>query len=263
MKAEPMKWIPAILVSLGVGAMSAQAELIDFEEPTYSDATPGPALNGQDGWTADSGWILGDGSAAPNTTQVMRNDGADGVSYTAERKFATPLSAGVLSYDIRPAASSTEVSGQPAHWLLPQGSNGAWLFQLLTFSDSGFAVRGAGGGSLGNSGLTDIEFSSGDAWYNIEAVFDIADVTAGANGTYDVEITRLDGAFAGTVVWDIDDLAIANAVPDLENFRIHGSYAGAGHDTLIDNINYVPEPASLVLLGLGGLCLLSRRRSRR
>ena len=64
----------------------------------------------------------------------------------------------------------------------------------------------------------------------------------------------LDGQFLG--------LGEGDLVGSFSGFDLFISYAGGdGNDVVLFSINSVPEPASFVLIGLVGLCLMIRRRS--
>ena len=245
--------LTGIAVVLTLGGLPARAELIDFEEPTYPDADPCcQGLDGMDGWTADSGWILFNGNSVLNSSQVMWNNGA--ANEFATRDFTTPLTSGTLTYELRP----DDPGAGESHWLLPQDTSGAWALQLLAHrktkvnTNHEFELRLTGGGTVGTSpDVAAINFGTQEAWYEIRIDFDLADTTAGPNGTFDLQITRIDGT--PQVVWDFDGQHIANPVLNIGKFTDNGSTASTGHATLIDNINLIPEPSSLVLVLLGTL----------
>ena len=189
----------------------ASAELIDFEQPTYPDATPCcPEIAGVDGWTVGPGtgldtWILFTDNSSFGNGQVMWNNGPNGgAAQFAHRDFAVPLRAGTLTYQVRPNNTG---SGE-AHWFLP-GDGSTWALQLLahqqtkTNTNHEFELRLAGGGPAGTSpDVSAIEFSSGEAWYEVRIDFDLDDTSAGANGTFDLQVSRIDGT--PLVVWDLD-----------------------------------------------------------
>ena len=76
----------------------------------------------------------------------------------------------------------------------------------------------------------------------------------------------------GKIIWDPDPLSVAGGDFTRELFFLGGSrygmgdtgYDGTNRDAEfvgdIDNVNVIPEPATLLLLGLGGLLLRRRRR---
>ncbi len=76
--------------------------------------------------------------------------------------------------------------------------------------------------------------------------------------------TTLNGGTA--TVTDVDDAGDpADNLTDFSGGYIVIRNGGVTNDFRVDNVNLtvIPEPASLALLGLGGLCMLGGRRSRR
>lgn len=255
LRALPKRFWFALVPVLAV-AVSAQANFIDFEAPTYNATPCCQPVNGQDGWTADNGWIVFNDNSGFGNGQVMWNNGPNGgPAQTAQRDFSTPLRLGTLTYQVRP----NNIGSGEAHWLLP-GDGTTWALQLLAHqktkvnTNHEFELRLAGGGTAGTSpDVAAIEFSTGNAWYEVRVDFDIDDTSAGPNGTFDLQVTRIDGT--PQVVWDLDGQEFANTVSNIGRWRDNGSVATSGHATLVDNINLVPEPSSLILVLLGALAV--------
>lgn len=97
-------------------------------------------------------------------------------------------------------------------------------------------------------------------WYRWSTTFDfdtnlitevsITDITTGATATHNPVGWYLGGGAAG-------------GLPPVTGFRFFaGAGAVAGNTMAFDNITIVPSPATLALLGLGGLAGITRRRRR-
>jgi hypothetical protein len=131
------------------------------------------------------------------------------------------------------------------------GENG---YQVTFDSSGGGSLDTLQGGSASSSGLADSGFSS-NSWFELQIVIpnsgpafaqyqDVDDNTGLGSGTY----TNLGSFGAGSV--NVELLAIASTQ----------QFQGGASAVPFDNINAFPEPASLTLLGLGGLMMLRRRR---
>lgn len=53
---------------------------------------------------------------------------------------------------------------------------------------------------------------------------------------------------------------IESVLGDMTGFYIRGEYTNGGDATAIDNVDFVPAPSTIALLGLGGLATTRRRR---
>lgn len=88
--------------------------------------------------------------------------------------------------------------------------------------------------------------------------FDYADSGAGVNFP-GIDISALGTVTLGDTV--VFTLAAFNSESDAGSFDLETLTFPGGTDSLVVNGTVVPEPASLVLLGLGGVAMLTRRRS--
>jgi len=221
----------------------------------------GSTINGVDGWTADTAWMIWTNSAG---SKVMWNNKGNGETTSSTyRDFAQSYTAGTLTYDLRP--NDTDVGA--AQWLLLRDSGGStYALQFMAAT----ASQGQGnttrefrifdyGGWLYSPDTNIIQFTS-TALYQVKIDFDLANMTGGPNGTFDLQVTRTDGT--PQVVWSQSNLGIRNSMSNIGRFNDNGSTATAGFATTIDNIELIPEPGT-GLLALAGLLTIVWHRLRR
>jgi hypothetical protein len=112
-------------------------------------------------------------------------------------------------------------------------------------------------GSYAQNASSSLSSAWGSAWFEFEL-----SVTHVANTTYEVTGTIYnrgsDGTAARTQVWTSGTQTWNNPHIEATDPIYVGFGARSNHGT-VDNLTVVPEPASLGLLGLGGLALLRRR----
>ncbi len=171
---------------------------------------------------------------------------------------------------------------QDSVWFAATGDGGsaadyrAYSTAAPTSYAAGNAVYAAPGGVINNSNAYYSQFGGVSAPAAQLALYPqqtgLTQVGAAGMQWHAVEIEKL----ASSITWKIDGLLIATI--DANTVSLGGGNIFFGHSdinagqtidpngpallfTLIDNVRVVPEPSSLLLLGLGCLLPLARRRS--
>ena len=247
--------LPAVAVVVAL-AGAAHAEMIDFN--SYSES----GLNGQDGWTAAGDWFVWHRDGQPND-HVMWNNKANGTIGSATRDFAQPLTAGILTYELRPNDNN---NGNYISWILPRDqAETSYMAQIIARYSTAHGtyefymfVPGIAAESSGNDGVS-LAFTP-ETVFEVKIDFDFSDTGGGArpNGTFDLQVTRLNDS---TVVWTQSDIQSYQPLGNIGNLLENGGNQNAGFATWYDNINLVPEPCTLTMLAIGAGALLKRRRA--
>jgi len=240
--------IAALVLIASVSTANASIYQTTFSAPTYSDA----ALIGQDGW-------LITGTSVVNPIAVA-NTGTNGnVSLTTtgqdvNRPFLPAITADstYLSADI--TLSAAQAAGD--YFLhLSDGSSSNFYSRIYARS-SGAGYQLAMGTSSGavTYGATELAFG---VTYRILARYDF--VAGASNDTGALFVDPLDPLgvgdpiYVGATTTGIDATTISAV-----NLRQGGT--SNAPTLVIDNINVVPEPATMGLLAIGALAAFRRRR---
>lgn len=247
--------------------------LYDFEG-LNSSATPGVDLNGQDNWVQTTGLthmsgVVNDVSAGGfSGNSLVKVDSTAGAlnrfSRENDSNFGFDIPDGskfTFEFDAQAGKDAQIYAGM----ISPTSTN--WSFLIGTNTSNGWRFRTD---NPPNESTTSLNLYPGDEgpWqYHILLDVDLA--ANGGNGSASLFV-RDDSGGGGPVV--------LTAVPDMQNMNMGlGAVDGSDFNGLsiyivandenvpagIDNIliTVIPEPASLALLGLGGLLILRRRRS--
>ncbi|MEN8254625.1 MAG: PEP-CTERM sorting domain-containing protein [Verrucomicrobiota bacterium] len=245
-KENKMKKMTMIIGVVALAAFSAQAELIDFESPTYSVG----ALNGQDGWAHSTGSanVVADSTVVGPTASSVINYGWAASAWLQRDLDVTPAAAMTVEFDV------SQWSGTAVHkFYLRDQANRSYAGVYL-HATAGVWGYQSGGGLTGNvySGALGIGATASHVKMDLDF----------STSTYDLYIYDNGGALRGSLA----DISFVGADTTLANMEASGgarlSINNTYASTLLgyDNIEVVPEPATLGLLGLSGAGLLFLRR---
>jgi len=275
----------ASVVAGCVAASAAQAQYFSFELPQYNGSPAGTNLVGQNGWTASP--VAGSlpfnvHTYAGNTSGFVQNPvggnqyagGVSGTAGPARGQVGVAFGAGTytLSYDTNGVFTGTAPAAlNLGSFSLNHNTLAAGAFQgfinLFNFTTpatpatgwkSEFNVVDANNVALNNQ-------SPGAFWQNLvynQWYRSYVTVDFNTHLITNVGIVNLHtglGANASPTGWYLNGGA-ASALPLPDAIRIFAG-GNAGNHTGWDNINVIPSPSVMALMGLGGLLAARRRRA--
>ena len=260
----------SVLVAAVLIAGVVWAETATFEQAQgypSKDASPQSARNivGSDGWSwaggagSSTAWIVDGGPARPANgsvpvSQVLRIN--ENSSHIRRTFTATDdLTAGNVSLTL---FGGNAGNGNANFWAIlfdstPAGNADVALQFFFTKDDTQsnatgyFTLKNGVGGTVATS--PDIAGITHSTWYDVNIAYDLTDLSEGPNGTYDLTVTNL-SLTTPTVVWTHSE-AVAEAVSEVDRFHL-GNVNSGGTKTMLDDVTFVPEPMSAVLLLVGG-----------
>ena len=271
--------VAGVAVSV-LAVSSGLADTINFEAPAYTGSADGVAIEGQQTWIASpyasssvytyTGNALGLPANPAGGAQFLGAQSGSGSSASTvlHRGNTTINVASPTSYDI---AYDFCVSGA--------STAGNWIAESLvgssktTLGYSQWFDWDVGGQSVtlsyrfydqaGNIPADHQSVMKGipvDQWLHLVTAVDFASGKAGITG---ITLTNLTTSATQTVAtggWLFPDQT--RALPKTMSLYVGGQSSTTGNIVGFDNLSVTatPEPASLALLGLGGLLLMPRRR---
>ena len=251
-----MKKLAVILVVLAMAGL-AQAAVV-FSE-TFDDLGEGSLLSADAAWT--TGWPgqsltvnAASGKSGKGATHTGGAESADEHSFTAVTA-ADALPIFRISMDAYIGTSAESVTQQDIRILVSEATPWAGndhLSMLLTEAPSGtINVRLAFGTVDETAHAAFTAATVFDTWVNIWLELNLA--TGALSAGFDDGTA---GSATFTDTWTLIDFAPASAA-------VYTAFVGSGAGTTrVDNIliEAIPEPATLAVLGIGGILALLRRR---
>jgi len=265
--------VMAVLV-MGVAAGQAAGQL---PFTANFDALTNGGLDGQDGWSADTQMVLSDNVGNPSSEHGYagsRGASAQGVlgNFSATHGLGTTLSSGIITASALIQASA---GGNPKGGSVFLSDGAGTILEVEALgggANSQFNVKGPGGniqtdppfpaGIKNCCGAGDIENFNDSGWVQVEVEYNLG---AGSAVGRVRDVLEFDNP--GAVPPVLSAIVLEVDFPSFTAFNVNtvgikSNSAFATNPGRVDNVEvtFVPEPATAMLLGLGGLLMLKRRR---
>ena len=257
-----MKKATSLMVSaLMTGALSATGPATQAAQITWDGGGDGQSTFQEENWV-----VTDDTGSATLNGLVGSNPPADFIN------GATPVQADVV---VGGSGAAGGAIGAGNHFDLGDGfsltisDNASFRMQLESFGNGPRGIRGVIDGATESLIIQDSAAVFSQFLLNLTAsMTDAATLTLGGGGVNSLNNTTLDLAadWTGSVTWtnfnvtgtSIFDKITVGGAPAIEGLNVLVVSNGSSGSVL----TVIPEPASLVLLGLGGLTIMAGRRRR-
>lgn len=234
----------AVVMQVGDSVQASTIYSTGFESPDFHTGV----LSGQDGWSQSGGFGTGDTKPFVQNTDVCT--GLQAITLTSGNSTATEarrvgdVLTGIvtMSFDIKIFEGTTAGLSANLNVTASESSTSIWYPIIITFSTNG-NILAQNGNSVTDSGVA----WSSSSWQNITMVADTE------TRTYDLIID-------GTTV--LSDLGFrGSTVSTISMIDFYMPMAGERNEGMyVDNVSLIPEPATIGLLGIGGLMTLLRNK---
>ena len=246
------------MACVGFAVCAAQGAVVEDNFESYAI---GSSVAGLNGWTVDN--ATANQNALVAATNSPFSGGGKALYYNDNDTTAALgnlMLKNALSENITEGVFSFDYNLDYAGWRNPtffiqDETTGEVGVQLIIRDNQYMYKNGAGDTvTIANSEL------AYDTWYHIEVT--VADVTGTAD-TFDLRIVKEDLGSGPTEIVNETGLEFFNDVDTMTRIDI-GTWAANGSSGTrfhLDNVQVVPEPATLGLIGLVGLGLIVVRRA--
>lgn len=248
MKAFSLKTL-SVVAALGVAGASADAAIL-YQE-TFDNTVNRTPLTAISGW----GWAVSDGLGSDSSGRqfgmMSDSNGVGGTPGFAYNFSGVGTRANLAWYEGSSFSQSdiTEISAFIGHGNSSNETRFAIRVDTVDgpewFVTTAFGTNNVGSAANFASGATEFSVpftTDGSAW----RALDFDGLVGAASDGFDV----FNGAQTG----------LAGSLPAGDITAVGVYSYNAGSSSRFDNFTVIPEPASLALLGLGGLVMLARRR---